>query len=81
MLKTISFFSLIEFHCAFSLSYKELSYYVYCYFIFACVVINSFPVSFQNFYCSLQRDQSRDVTPRLGVSGILECFFISRRRV
>ena len=27
----------------------------------------------QDFYCSLTRDQSRDVTPRLGIFVILHC--------
>ena len=30
-------------------------------------------LSYQDFYCSLPRDQSRDVTPCLGISVILEC--------
>ena len=30
-------------------------------------------VSSQDFYCSLPKDQSRDVTPRLGVFVILQC--------
>ena len=33
----------------------------------------SSPVSSQDFYCSLPRDQSRDVTSRLGVSITKKC--------
>ena len=36
--------------------------------VFDRVIKLSSPVSSQDFYCSLQRDQSRDVTPRLEVS-------------
>ena len=36
--------------------------------LFDRVLTLSSPVSLQDFYCSLPRDQSRDVTPRLGVS-------------
>ena len=36
--------------------------------VFDRVLTRSSPVSSQDFYCSLPRDQSRDVTPRLGVS-------------
>ena len=42
------------------------------------LVISSTPVSSQDFFCSLPFDQSRDVTPLLVVSLILECTFISR---
>ena len=41
------------------------------------------PVSSQDLYCFLPRDQSRDVTPRLGVCVVLEltdfriCIFIA----
>ena len=31
--------------------------------VFDRVLTRSFPVSSQDFYCSLRRDQSRDVTP------------------
>ena len=34
------------------------------------VLTRSSPVSSQDFYCSLPRDQSRDVTPLLGISKI-----------
>ena len=37
------------------------------------VLLHSSPISSQDFYCSLPRDQSRDVTPRLGVFVILQC--------
>ena len=36
--------------------------------VFDWVLTRSSPVSTQDFYCSLPSDQSRDVTPRLGVS-------------
>ena len=36
--------------------------------VFDMVLKRSSPVSLQDFYCSLPRDQSRDVTPRLVVS-------------
>ena len=36
--------------------------------VFDRVLTRSSPVSLQDFYYSLPRDQSRDVTPRLGVS-------------
>ena len=36
--------------------------------VFDRVLTRSSPVYSQDFYCSLPRDQSRDVTPRLGVS-------------
>ena len=36
--------------------------------IFDRVLTSSSPVSSQDLSCSLPRDQSRDVTPRLGVS-------------
>ena len=35
--------------------------------VFDMVLTRSSPISKQDFYCSLPRDQSRDVTPRLGV--------------
>ena len=35
--------------------------------VFDRVLKRSSPVSSQDFYCSLRRDQSRDVTPCLGV--------------
>ena len=41
--------------------------------IFDYVLARSSPVSLQEFYCSLPRDQSRDVTPRLGVFVIPQC--------
>ena len=37
------------------------------------VLTPSFPVSSQDFYCSLPRDQIRDATPRLSVFDILRC--------
>ena len=40
-------------------------------------VLTRSSVSSQDFYCSLPRDQSRDVTPRMGVS-INWKYFISR---
>ena len=40
--------------------------------VFDLVLTRSSPVSSQDFYCSLPRDQSRDVTPRLGVFVILQ---------
>ena len=36
--------------------------------VFNSVLKRSSSVSSQDFYCSLPRDQSRDVTPLLGVS-------------
>ena len=36
--------------------------------VFDRVLTHPSPVSSQDFYCSLPRDQSRDATPRLGVS-------------
>ena len=36
--------------------------------VFDGVLTRSLPVSLQDIYCSLPIDQSRDVTPRLGVS-------------
>ena len=47
-------------------------YAYYCYVMFIIIVFDRVsprfsPVSLQDFYCSLPRDQSRDVTPRLGV--------------
>ena len=36
--------------------------------VFDRVLTRSSPVSSKDFYFSLPRDQSRDVTPRLGVS-------------
>ena len=36
--------------------------------VFDRVLKRSSPASLQDFYCSLPRDQSRDVTPRLVVS-------------
>ena len=35
--------------------------------VFYYVLTPSSPVSSQDFFCSLRKDQSRDVTPRLGV--------------
>ena len=43
------------------------------------VLTRSFPVSWQDFFCSLPREQSRDVTPRLGVYS--QVYFISSGRV
>ena len=36
--------------------------------VFDRVLTHSFPVSLQDFYCSLPWDKSLDMTPRLGVS-------------
>ena len=41
--------------------------------VFDSVLKLSSPVSSQDFYSSLPWDLSRDVTPRLGVSVILQC--------
>ena len=41
--------------------------------VFYRVLTRSSPVSSQDFYCSLPRDQSLDVTPRLGVSINYKC--------
>ena len=41
--------------------------------VFDRVLTSSSPVYSQDFYCSLPRDQSRDVTPRLEVFVILQC--------
>ena len=41
--------------------------------VFDRVLKCSSPVTSQNFYCSLPRHQSRDVTPCLGVSINLKC--------
>ena len=41
--------------------------------VFDRVLKRSSPASSQDFYCSLPRDQSRDVTPRLGVSINQKC--------
>ena len=41
--------------------------------VFDQVSTRSSPVSLSDFYCSLPRDQSRDVTPSLGVSVIQNC--------
>ena len=41
-------------------------------------MISYFPVSSQDFFCFLSRDQLLDVTPLLGAFVILECYFISR---
>ena len=41
------------------------------------VLISSSPVSSYYFFCLLPNNQSRDVTPRLGVSVILQCNFHS----
>ena len=40
--------------------------------VFDWVLTRFSPVSSQDFYCSVPRDQSRDVTPRLGVFVILK---------
>ena len=37
------------------------------------MLTHSSPVSLQDFYCSLQWDQSRDVAPLLEISVILQC--------
>ena len=37
------------------------------------VLTRSSPVSSPDFYCSVQRDQSRDVTLGLGIFVILKC--------
>ena len=47
--------------------------------IFDRVLTRSSPVSLQDFYCSLPRDQSRDVTPRwefLLIKGVLHFAFL-----
>ena len=41
--------------------------------VFDWVLTRSAPVSSQDFYCSLPRDQSWDVTPRLVVSINYKC--------
>ena len=41
---------------------------MYIIIVFDWVLKRSSPVSSRDFYWSLPRDQSRDVTPRLGVS-------------
>ena len=41
--------------------------------VFDRVLTRSSPLSSQDFYCSLPRDQSRDVTPRLGVNINYKC--------
>ena len=41
--------------------------------VFYMVLTHSSPVSLQDFYCFLPRDQSRDVTSRLGVSINYKC--------
>ena len=41
--------------------------------VFDRVLTRSSAVSSQDFYCSLPRDQSRYVTPRLGVFIIFQC--------
>ena len=47
--------------------------------VFDYVSACSSPVSSQDLYCSLPRDQSRDVTPGLGIFLILQCrYFLSR---
>ena len=61
---------LIEFHYAFPISYLVLTCYVNYYCIWLC--FNPF-FSCCTLYCSLPRDQSRDVTPRFGVFVILMC--------
>ena len=45
--------------------------------VFDSVLTRSFPDSLQDFYCSLLRDQSRDVTRCLGVCFSLVCFISS----
>ena len=44
--------------------------------VFARVLTRSSPVSLQDFYCSLPRDQSRDVTPRMGFL-LIKCALLS----
>ena len=46
---------------------------MFIFIVFDYLLTRSFPISSQDFYCSLPRDQSRDVTPRLGVFVILQC--------
>ena len=65
--KSILFF-LIEFHCTFSFSYIVHYHVMFIIIVFDRVLTRSSSVSSQDFYCSLPMDQSRDVTPRLGVS-------------
>ena len=63
LFKSILFF-LIEFH------YDHVMFII---IVFGFVLTRSSPVSLLDFYCSLPRDQSRDVTPCLGVFHILQC--------
>ena len=65
-------FLLIEFHCTFS-----IIKYFNIIFIIIVFVLGSDNLVFLFILC-FPRDQSRDVTPPLGVSVILEWFFISR---
>ena len=44
-----------------------------CLLLFYLGLTRSSPVYSQDFYLSLPRDQSRNATPRLGVSVILKC--------
>ena len=70
-------FLFTKFHCAFSISYILLVcyvYYYYYYYYYSWFDFNTlFFCFFADSYCSLPRDQSRDVTPRLGVAIILLC--------
>ena len=71
----IKYFLILFIIIVFRLGSDKLVSCFFCQYIivFDKVLIRSSPVSFQDFYCSLPRDQSRDVTPRLGVSVIEEC--------
>ena len=70
LVKSVLFFVNYILLC-FSISYIVLTCYVY----FFCIsfLTRSSPVSSQDFYCSLLRNQSRDVTPLLGVCVIFQC--------
>ena len=63
----VHFFLLIEIYYAFSISYIVLTV-MFIINVFDGVLTCSSPVSSHHVYCSLPRDQSRDVTPSLGVS-------------
>ena len=60
----------IKFHCTFSFSYKILPYFLYYYHIIISLLLYQVAISCFLFrLLSFPRDQSRDVTPRLGESG------------
>ena len=73
-------FSIVEVHffvnsislCVFHLLYTTNMLCLLRYCINLVFALSSH-VSSQDFYCSLPRDQSRDVTPCLGVCVILQC--------